>query len=439
MKLPPGETLHYTSISVGMALTGSAYPMLGKIASMGSLQAVMAGLALAAMLCAAISSAIAELAGRFPSAPGIRTYIMRAYGDVPSLALTYIAIVVVVLVAGMELDIFTQSLWPGAPAWQRLAIAAGILLLIGAVNIAGLETSKTVQALLCAVLVALSLGISGAAALPSQAAAPQALEGGGEFASRVLTVAGLSVFLFMGFEWVTPMGRNRAAYQHMIPAAMPLALYALLAIFAAFAWALMVNYPATALAADRAPQLTLVLRYFPLAGRPLVAVLLVLALVTTLNAGILAVSRLLYVVAREQALPPLLNQVCARISPGGVTYGAIAALLLLGLVSVALQLWLDDTILVGVVCAALYTCLYSAYLLSFLRLRATAPPSAAYRSALPHWLARALAGGLPLLGMATVLTLERGAIQAALAVGGTVALAYWTARRTRAAMAAGAA
>src|SRR3569832_1874961 len=74
------ETLNYVSISLGMPLTGSSYPMLGKLASAGSIPAVLLGMVLGALLCIFIADAIAEMAARFPSAPGIRTYIMRAYG-----------------------------------------------------------------------------------------------------------------------------------------------------------------------------------------------------------------------------------------------------------------------------------------------------------------------------------------------------------------------
>src|SRR3569833_3526082 len=105
------ETLNYVSISLGMTLTGSSYPMLGKIASAGSIPAVLLGMVLGALLCIFIADAIAEMAARFHSAPGIRTYIMRAYGAPVSLRFTYVAIAVLALVVGFVVVVFFFVLW----------------------------------------------------------------------------------------------------------------------------------------------------------------------------------------------------------------------------------------------------------------------------------------------------------------------------------------
>jgi hypothetical protein len=60
-------------------------------------------------------------------------------------------------------------------------------------------------------------------------------------------------------------------------------------------------------------------------------------------------------------------------------------------------------VLIGSICAALYCCIYGAYLFSFLRLRKNGPPpSSGYRTTLPTRLIAAIAWGLPLLGVATV-------------------------------------
>ena len=414
------ETINYVSISLGMTLTGSAYPMIGKISSAGSVPAVLLGLGLAALICMFIADAIAEMAARFPSAPGIRTYIMRAYGAPVSLGFTYISIAVLALVAGLEVDVFTRALWPHAGHVARFGIGTVLLLGIGLLNGFGVEASKSLQAVFCLAAVLLSLSISAPAMAPASAYGN--LRWHGSSWQDTLAITGLSIFLFMGFEWVTPMGKNRDAYKLRVALAMPLAILGLLVLFAVFAWALLRNYPPAALAADNAPQLSLSLLYFPRWGRAITAALLVFALLTTLNAGMLAASRLLYVVARDNAFPPAVNRICVRISSSGVTYGGMLVLLGLGIVSTGLQIWGDDMILVGIVCAGLYCCLYSAYLFSFLRLRKSGPPPGqGYRTRTPAWLIAILAWLLPLLGLATIVTAD-GRVAPALAVYALVML-----------------
>src|SRR3569832_1167489 len=137
------ETLNYVSISLGMTLTGSSYQMLGKIASAGSFPAVLLGMVLGALLCIFIADAIAEMAARFPSAPGIRTYIMRAYGAPVSLRFTYVAIAVLALVAGLEADVFSHALWPHASNLERIGIGTMLQQGIGQHNRIGQDATKT--------------------------------------------------------------------------------------------------------------------------------------------------------------------------------------------------------------------------------------------------------------------------------------------------------
>jgi len=400
------ETLNYVSISLGMTLTGSSYPMLGKIASAGSIPAVLLGMVLGALLCIFIADAIAEMAARFPSAPGIRTYIMRAYGAPVSLRFTYVAIAVLALVAGLEADVFSHALWPHASNLERFGIGTLLLLGIGVLNGFGVEASKSLQSAFCLALVMLSLSISTPAL--TAAAAPANMHWSGIFWQDALTVTGLSIFLFMGFEWVTSMGKNRDAYKLRIALAMPLAILAVLVLFVTFVCALKWNFTITALAADNAPQFSLSLLYFPRFGYALTTALLLFALLTTLNAGMLAASRLLYVVARDDGFTPAINRVCVRISENGVTYGGMLVLLAISIASLGLQIWLNNIVLVGVECAALYCCLYSAYLFSFLRLRKDGPPRQGYRARTPRWLIVLLAWMLPLLGLATIVMAKDG-------------------------------
>src|SRR3569833_2652197 len=169
------------------------------------------------------------------------------------------------------------------------------------------------------------------------------------------------------------MGKNRDAYKLRNSLALQLANQAVLVLFVTFVCALKRNFSITALAADNAPQFSLSLLYFPRFGYALTTALLLFALLTTLNAGMLAASRLLYVVARDDGFTPAINRVCVRISENGVTYGGMLVLLAISIASLGLQIWLNNFVQKKNKNTTKKNNQYSAYLFSFLRLRKDGP------------------------------------------------------------------
>ena len=71
----------YVATGVGMALACSGYAMVGQLSLVVDGSALLVAVVLAFVLCMVIAGSIGELAGMYPSAPGVRTYLKAAFGE----------------------------------------------------------------------------------------------------------------------------------------------------------------------------------------------------------------------------------------------------------------------------------------------------------------------------------------------------------------------
>ena len=69
------ELLFYVTFGAGMAFGMSSFTMLSGLNEIVTGPWVVVAIVVAGLLCAAISSSVAELASMYPSAPGVRTYL----------------------------------------------------------------------------------------------------------------------------------------------------------------------------------------------------------------------------------------------------------------------------------------------------------------------------------------------------------------------------
>ncbi len=393
------DLLHYISIASGMALAGACYSMVGQLLNHGALAQVLIGIGMAALICIVISSAVAELAARYPSMPGIRTYLRGAFGDSISLVFTYTGLLVVVLFAGLETQFLLKVFFPGISKWMGHLFITFVILAIASVNLLSIELSKRAQIIITVVLIGGSIFLS--TINVSNQASVLAIKDGSNWINT-FEIIGLSIFLFMGFEWVTPMGRNRQAYERMIPLSMIISILLLACVYALFSLAASRHMPASGLTSNLTPHLTLSAIAFGSAGKAVAMLLTILAMLSTLNAGLMGASRLLYVLAREKSLFINANQFCASLSKDGTPRGAILAISITALTLAQIQYWLDLYTEIGVICAALYCCLYAAFLFAATKLRRIAPKKGLFGAYLPSSLLIVIGCCLPLLAFATL-------------------------------------
>jgi amino acid transporter len=324
------EILDYVSISAGMALAASCYMILGQLYASGSNSnsssalGVPLAIGVAGAFCLMVASSLSHLAATYPSSPGIRTYFHVAFGNKASFFLVCVYLAMVVLVAGVEASIVKSLLTPLLGATFAPVAVLAIFVSVIVVNLLGLDAPRVVQIGATVVLVLFGLGLGVFAqwqpVSPSLTVSP-AFEAK-HLPSFVSNVA-LSVFLFMGFEWVTPMGRSPEAYRRKIPMSMFGAILVLMVTYASIAAGTQHVFQGRALEQGQAPHVLLGLNLFGPVGVHAAVCLSVLAMLTSFNAGMMGAARMVYGLARERLLPKAL----AKISfSTGAPVGAILAI-----------------------------------------------------------------------------------------------------------------
>ncbi|MDQ2982778.1 MAG: APC family permease [Actinomycetota bacterium] len=427
------EFLFYLSVGVGMALSCSAFMMVGGLFQVTTLFWALVALALGGLLCSVLAQSIGELAGMYPSSPAIVTYFKAAFGERAALAFVYLYLIFVVLIAGVESYLFAlvmRALFPGFPA---LAIVVVMIVCVVAVNLLGLEFPRGLQMGLTGVAAALIvvLGIAGVANAPGdlQHAAGVGDLGGG--LAALPAAVGIAVFIYMGFEWVTPIGLRPASYARLIPLSMPVAVVILAVAYGVFSSGIGANVARARLTDDLTPQLTYLRELLGRTGTYLAAFLSLSAIASTFNAGVMGASRLVYAVARDRHLPSW----CAAMRvETGVPYGAVLLLGSLGIASAFFVVSLGIELVAAVIGAAIVCLIYAAYMVAVLRLRQSDPDRARpYRTAVPSGFQWAVIVLLVVIGIATLFSLPDRWISCVaglvVATAAAIALSRWSMRR----------
>jgi amino acid transporter len=424
----------YLSVGVGMALSCSSFMMIAGLFEVTSLLWILIALVVGCVFCGALALSIGELAGMYPSAPAIVTYFKAAFGDRVALMFIYLYLVFIVLIAGVESYLFgkvAEAAFPGVPP---LVVVVVLLVSVVAANLLGLELPRLIQMVLtaAAVILILALGFAGVVADPG--AAGDALGTGDVLSSLALVPAaiGLTVFLFMGFEWVTPVGLRPDAYKRKVPWAMPTAVAVLFVAYGVFLLGIGATLPRSAFEDELIPQVPYFVDLLGDTGKYLALVLSMSAIVSTFNAGMMSASRLIYAVARQGHLPRWV----ASIRPStGAPFGAVLLLGSLGLASAFVVGALGLQLVAAVIGAAIICVIYAGYMGSALRLRRDDPDCARpFRSPVPTAAQKGVIALLLIIGVASLFSLPdripEAVIGVALAAIVAVALSGWSMRRT---------
>ncbi len=386
------EFLEYVATSAGMALACSAYLVIADLQTqVGSWAplAVIGGF----LVCVVLALSIGELAGQFPGAPGAYTYFRTSFGPRVGLACSFVVLCVVILFAGAEcraLLITARPLLGGIP---EVLTVSFVLAATTAANLVGKALPRAVQLIFTALVIATIVGLSGYVVASSPVTTPQTEL---PFFDAMAGV-GSAIFLYMGFEWVTPLGRSMDAYRMRVPWSMLVALVLLCGTYTVLAFAAGSQSPGSSL-----PHLAVARRVWGRPGELLMGVISIFSLVTTFNAGLMGASRLVYVLAREGHLPQRLTTI------SGTTGVPIAATLAIGMLAwicgmLEVTFRVYETLLL--VCAGLYCAVYGAFMHACLRLRKIRPNHARpFRTRIPEWFQRLLAWSLPLLGLGALLS-----------------------------------
>jgi amino acid transporter len=392
------ELAFYVTFGAGIAFGISSFTILSELFKVASSFWVIVSICLAGFVCMLLSSAIAELASMYPSAPGVRTYLKVALPPRTSLFLVYLYLMFMIMVAGIESYLFAlvvRQLFPQIPA---LAVVLTLLACTVIVNLLGLELPRGVQMFTTTALIlsVLFLGATGAGSHLSNLHWNANVFSGHPL-SQIGDALGSAVYLFIGFEWVTMMGFSAKSYERKIPISMPLAILTNIVAYCVFSLALATRIPVSAITASAIPQLPYFVQIFGPRGSVVGLVLSILAIVSCFNAGVMGGSRLIYALAREGNFPKSWGKMSLTTGApiGGVlALGGMAAIASVIIVSFELE---EVAAVVG---SAIVCCVYAAFMWAVLRLRKTQPNARrTFRSPLPVWLHWVLIVALPLAGV----------------------------------------
>lgn len=425
------ETIFYLAVGAGMALSTSAFTMVGGLFQVVPLLWALVGIAVAGAFCAAIALSIGELASLWPSAPAIRTYFKMAFNDRTSLIFVYLYLAFIILIAGVESYMFALVVKAMFPAMPALATVTLLLAAVVGANIMGADLPRQMQVVTTFGCVAMVVGVGAVGVFAggpvgNSAAAPS-FDGLAELPAAV----GLAIFLFIGFEWITPVGLRPASYERQIPYAMLGSVLILVVTYMAFAAGLGFVLTRADVAVAPTPQVPYLLALFGPKGVWIAGVLSLTAIFSTFNAGLMGGARLLQAMARESTLPKSVGSVHLR------TGAPVAAALLLGGCSLCASIVIvsfELHLLAAVVGAVVICGIYAAYMFAVLRLRRLQPDlHRPFRTPLSIWLQWVVALLLLFIGLATLFSIaEFGAtpsVGVLACLVAAVALAEWSLRR----------
>jgi len=307
------------STSAGLTFASSTFLVVVQVACYLAGDAAWIAIVLAGLLCALAAAAFSELNGMWPSVNGIRLYIHRAFGEKISLvvALTYMS--GVTLVVGTEAYVLSHVLSAALPSITPPWWIFGMLTLATLFNFRGLKIAGTFQSVVTFSVVASIVTMSVLALAHAHFTVPQPLHTGG--AGPIFQAVGVAIFLFVGFEWVTPLA-DEVKSARAIPIGMFVAVSLLVMVYALITTAMFAGPPGVARTAlfgtsgarQPIPHVVFAQAAFGPVGRwCMIGTSLCMSL-TTFNAGLMGISRFLYGMARDQVLPKGLANVSARFS-----------------------------------------------------------------------------------------------------------------------------
>ncbi|CAM3788909.1 APC family permease [Tsukamurella ocularis] len=292
------------AVTVGLtAMIGAGVFVAFGPAAAAAGSALFAGLAIAALIAYCNASSSARLAARYPQSGGTYVYGRERLGPFWGHLAGWSFVV------GKTASCAAMALTVGHYAWpaQGHAVAAGAVVALTALNVAGVERStrvaRVVVALVLAVLTALVV-----AAFATGAAEPSRLfDGAAAGPFGVLQAAGLLFFAFAGYARIATLGEEVRDPARTLPRAILLALAIALGVYAIVGVVLVAVLGTEALAASAAPLADAARAVgLPVA---LVTVAACVAALGSLLALLLGVSRTALAMARDGHLPRALGTV----------------------------------------------------------------------------------------------------------------------------------
>lgn len=403
------EFLYYLSVAVGLAIANASFAIMAQLFTLADTPVVLLATVIGAAILWLVAQTVGELASALPTAPGVRGYLHRAFGDGIATYATYAYLCFIVLVAALESFLFATVLRELLPHVSPLIVGGAVVLVIAAVNVIGISIPRWFQMGTTAVLVVALLGIGIWAIASSEtasiAAATHARPGAGWASTETILVivqcTALSMFLMVGFEWVTPLGLRAESYKALIPKAMIASVGLNMVLNLVFLAGLGLVLGRESASSTLTPQLALSRQLLGNTGLYSAALLAALSIASTFNAGLMGGSRLVYLLAREKKLP----RFCAKVSlSSGAPIGAILTLSAASLIGMVLMITFHMEVVAAICGSAIACFMYAALVAAAWKLR-NAPvfTNRSYRAPVSLPLRAVMAPALFVIGLLVLL------------------------------------
>lgn len=296
--------------SAGLTLASSSFVAAVMVANYVLGDSAWIAILIGGALCFLAAACFSELNGMLPTAAGIRLYFSRAFNDQVSLVVSLLYMLIVVVgVVGVESYIISQALHEVVPSIPPYVWIVAMLLLVTVMNLRGVKMAGVFQDVVTYGLIAILLGLGLFALYKVGFKLNAPLAPGG--AVGMINAVALGVFLFVGFEWVTPLAEE-VTQAKQIYKGMMIALGILSVVYAIFTTAMTAVVPKEILIASPVPQLVFARTVLGGFGASLMIVMILAASMKTFNAGIISVSRFMYASAREHVLPAVFSKISMR-------------------------------------------------------------------------------------------------------------------------------
>ena len=399
------------STSAGLTFASSTFLVVVQAACLLVGDSAWIVIAIAGLLCALAAAAFSELNGFLPSVNGIRFYVYQAFGERLSLitALTYMS--VVLLVVGTEAYVLSHVLTAALPAIPPPVWIFVMLTVATAVNFYGIKVAGNLQDIITYSVVASIVTISLLGLAHANFHVPQPLVTGG--VGPVFSAIGLAIFLFVGFEWVTPLAAEVKSTRS-ISTGMFIALGLLAVVYALVTTSMFAVFPdaggraalfGTAAAREPTPHLVFAGAVLGSTGRWWMIVTSLCMSLTTFNAGLIGVSRFIMGMARDNVLPKSLADTSVRFK---TPYRAVFLVYAFALIVSAIVYYTQKFVLLVNLAAATESFIYALAAASVVALRRRRPDAGIdkrpFRMAGGLWLPSLTAALFALVGVGVFLT-----------------------------------
>jgi amino acid transporter len=324
------------STSAGMAIATSCYLAGIQVATILVGELAWISILLAGFLCLLSSMCFSELTSLYPTAAGIKLYIQNAFNEKLAIIIGMFYVILGISMVGAE-SYLLASVLSGTfqifnPFYDKFLWMLFFILFVAVINIRGVYITGLVQDIMTYSMVAFMIVVSLYTLTTHDVNMSLAAQSTKFTLGNIIQAAGVGVFLFVGYEWVTPLAEETTDYR-LIGKGMLWAIGLLTVTYALFIVAMFVGLTPEQLASGTPiPHIVFGTNLFGVGGTIAFIVMSILASVTSFNSGLLNTSRFSYAMGRDNVLPRFFS----KLHPSYAT--PWAAILFLGSLAIVISL-----------------------------------------------------------------------------------------------------